>query len=185
MDCVTPGSLDRSKLCSIFVTAYKLTEYRFCFLVLGNWSGLTAIFVMERRTGYFFLHLYSPCALIVMISWISFCIPKESTAARVALGITSVLTITTILNMLNTAMPKVNIAFKFSFRKVLHEYSTTWRIVHSLNSEQIFHLIQSKTFSNFTERTLPEIYLTSVQQRPNFGKSWNVAIEFYYVKTCC
>ena len=42
-----------------------------------------------------------------MISWISFCIPKDATAARVALGITSVLTITTILNMLNTAMPKV------------------------------------------------------------------------------
>ena len=81
--------------------------------LLGNFSRVTAIFVLERRTGYFFLHLYAPCALIVMISWISFCIPKDSTAARVALGITSVLTITTILNMLNTAMPKVCLNFVF------------------------------------------------------------------------
>ena len=83
-----------------------ITEVSTCFS--GNWSGLKAVFALERRTGYFFIHLYSPCALIVMISWISFCIPKESTAARVALGITSVLTITTILNMLNTSMPKVS-----------------------------------------------------------------------------
>jgi len=115
---------------------YNLTDFhseeRHTKYVVGNWSGLTAIFVLERRTGYFFIHLYSPCALIVMISWISFCIPKESTAARVALGITSVLTITTILNMLNTSMPKVSyikavdwyliVSFIFVFA-VLMEYT--------------------------------------------------------------
>eukprot|EP00794_Sanderia_malayensis_P003629 gene3629-4143_t len=110
-----------------FETLTRHTQY-----VVGNWSGLTAVFKLERRTGYFFLHLYSPCALIVMISWISFCIPKESTAARVALGITSVLTITTILNMLNTSMPKVSyikavdwyliVSFLFVFA-VLIEYT--------------------------------------------------------------
>ena len=62
---------------------------------------------MKRKMGYFFIHVYSPCALIVVISWISFCIPHESTPARVTLGITSVLTITTILNILNKSMPKV------------------------------------------------------------------------------
>lgn len=115
---------------------YNLTSYRTSSrvtqYVVGNWSGLIATFVLERRTGYFFLHLYAPCALIVMISWISFCIPKDSTAARVALGITSVLTITTILNMLNTAMPKVSyikavdwyliVSFLFVFA-VLLEYT--------------------------------------------------------------
>ena len=57
--------------------------------------------------GYFLVHVYSPSALIVVLSWISFCIPLESTAARVTLGITSVLTTTTILNILNNSMPKV------------------------------------------------------------------------------
>lgn len=78
-----------------------------CLSVPGNWSRLGASFHFTRRSGYFLIHIYAPCALIVIISWISFCIPPESTAARIALGITSVLTITTILNMLNNSMPKV------------------------------------------------------------------------------
>ena len=77
------------------------------FLSSGNWSRLQSSFSFVRRSGYFLIHIYAPCALIVILSWISFCIPPDSTAARIALGITSVLTITTILNMLNTAMPKV------------------------------------------------------------------------------
>ncbi|EDO37555.1 predicted protein [Nematostella vectensis] len=80
----------------------------FTMYVAGNWSGLTATFRFRRRSGYFIIHIYAPCALIVILSWISFCIPPESTAARIALGITSVLTITTILNMLNNSMPKVS-----------------------------------------------------------------------------
>ena len=78
-------------------------------LLPGNWSRLQSSFGFIRRSGYFLIHIYAPSALIVILSWISFCIPPDSTAARIALGITSVLTITTILNMLNTAMPKVRL----------------------------------------------------------------------------
>lgn len=81
--------------------------FPFFFLSSGNWSRLQSSFSFVRRSGYFLIHIYAPCALIVILSWISFCIPPDATAARIALGITSVLTITTILNMLNTAMPKV------------------------------------------------------------------------------
>ena len=77
------------------------------FIIQGNWSRLSTSFSFTRRAGYFLIHIYAPCTLIVILSWISFCIPHDSTAARIALGITSVLTITTILNMLNTTMPKV------------------------------------------------------------------------------
>ena len=76
-------------------------------IIQGNWSRLSTSFSFTRRAGYFLIHIYAPCTLIVILSWISFCIPHDSTAARIALGITSVLTITTILNMLNTTMPKV------------------------------------------------------------------------------
>ncbi|KAJ7355061.1 hypothetical protein OS493_028278 [Desmophyllum pertusum] len=74
----------------------------------GNWSRLQSSFGFIRRSGYFLIQIYAPCGLTVMLSWISFCIPRDATAARTVLGITSVLTITTILNMLNTAMPKVS-----------------------------------------------------------------------------
>jgi hypothetical protein len=77
------------------------------FYCIGNWSGIRAVITIKRKMGYFLVHVYSPSALIVVLSWISFCIPLESTAARVTLGITSVLTTTTILNILNNSMPKV------------------------------------------------------------------------------
>lgn len=76
--------------------------------VVGNWSGIKATFTFERMASYFFIHVYGPCALIVIISWVSFLLPRSSPPARVTLGVTSVLTVVTILNMLNNSMPKVN-----------------------------------------------------------------------------
>lgn len=73
----------------------------------GNWSGIKATFTFERMASYFFVHVYGPCALIVIISWVSFLLPRSSPPARVTLGVTSVLTVVTILNMLNNSMPKV------------------------------------------------------------------------------
>jgi len=75
--------------------------------LLGNWSGIKATFTFERMASYFFIHVYGPCALIVIISWVSFLLPRSSPPARVTLGVTSVLTVVTILNMLNNSMPKV------------------------------------------------------------------------------
>ncbi|KAM7439668.1 hypothetical protein ABFA07_010989 [Porites harrisoni] len=89
------------------LTGATTTSY-FTGYYSGNWSRLSSSFNFTRRAGYFLIHIYAPCALIVILSWISFCIPPDATAARIALGITSVLTITTILNMLNTTMPKVS-----------------------------------------------------------------------------
>lgn len=44
---------------------------------------------------------------LVAISWMGFLVPLDQTAARIALGITSVLTAVAILNIMNNAMPKV------------------------------------------------------------------------------
>ena len=63
--------------------------------------------MLARRYEYFFLHLYGPCAMIVMLSWISFFIRKDVIPARIGLGITAVLTTTTINNIQNNSMPKV------------------------------------------------------------------------------
>ena len=93
----------------------RLLVFSLFSFFLGNWSRLASSFNFTRRAGYFLIHIYAPCALIVILSWISFCIPPDATAARIALGITSVLTITTILNMLNTTMPKVWTGIKFIY----------------------------------------------------------------------
>ncbi|XP_048579378.1 gamma-aminobutyric acid receptor subunit beta-4 isoform X3 [Nematostella vectensis] len=91
---------------------YKLARVHLSTLhneyVVGNWSGIKALFTFERMYSYFVIHVYGPCALIVVVSWVSFLLPKEQAPARITLGVTSVLTVVTILNMLNNSMPKVN-----------------------------------------------------------------------------
>lgn len=42
------------------------------------------------------VQVYVPCILIVVLSWVSFWIHREATSDRVGLGITTVLTLSTI-----------------------------------------------------------------------------------------
>ena len=63
---------------------------------------------MERTLGYYLIQLYMPTALIVMLSWISFYINIEAAPARTSLGITTVLTITTLSSSSRSSLPKVS-----------------------------------------------------------------------------
>ena len=82
------------------------------FVSIGNWSGIKSTFTFERLYSYFVVHVYGPCSLIVVISWVAFLLPIEQAPARITLGVTSVLTVVTVLNMLNNSMPKVRIYLK-------------------------------------------------------------------------
>ena len=46
--------------------------------------------------------------MIVIISWVSFWINRGATPARVGLGVTTVLTMTTLMTSTNAALPKVS-----------------------------------------------------------------------------
>jgi hypothetical protein len=61
----------------------------------GNFTCLEVIFTFRRRLGYFLFHTYVPTCLIVIMSWISFWIKPEAVPARVTLGVTSLLTLST------------------------------------------------------------------------------------------
>ncbi|KAL9989521.1 hypothetical protein ACROYT_G004082 [Oculina patagonica] len=91
---------------------FKLTKLHLSTLftkyVVGNWSGVKASFTLQRLYSYQVIHLYGPSGLIVTLSWLTFLLPRAQSPARVTLGVTSVLTIVTILTMSNNAMPKVN-----------------------------------------------------------------------------
>jgi hypothetical protein len=63
---------------------------------------------MKRRIGYFLIDTYIPSTIIVIISWISFWIDPETAPARVALGITTVLTMTTLISSARANLPKVS-----------------------------------------------------------------------------
>jgi len=61
----------------------------------GSFTCLEVVFRFKRRLGYFMFHTYIPTCLIVMMSWISFWIKPEAVPARVTLGVTSLLTLST------------------------------------------------------------------------------------------
>ncbi|EDO35410.1 predicted protein, partial [Nematostella vectensis] len=81
----------------------KMNKYN-----IGNHSSLVANFRMKRRIGYFLIDTYIPSTIIVIISWISFWIDPETAPARVALGITTVLTMTTLISSARANLPKVS-----------------------------------------------------------------------------
>ncbi|GIY04220.1 gamma-aminobutyric acid receptor subunit beta-like [Caerostris extrusa] len=84
---------------SVFRIVYMNHPPRFPFLVSFyrmTYQRLSLSFELKRNIGYFIFQTYLPSILIVMLSWVSFWINHEATSARVALGITTVLTMTTI-----------------------------------------------------------------------------------------
>ena len=52
--------------------------------------------------------VYIPSSLIVVMSWVSFWLNRGAAPARVSLGVTTVLTMTTLSNSVNAALPKVS-----------------------------------------------------------------------------
>uniref|UniRef100_A0A1I8F8U2 Neur_chan_LBD domain-containing protein n=1 Tax=Macrostomum lignano TaxID=282301 RepID=A0A1I8F8U2_9PLAT len=54
-----------------------------------------------------YIQVYLPCSLLVVLSWVSFWINREATADRVSLGITAVLTLTTLCHDSRQDLPRV------------------------------------------------------------------------------
>ncbi|XP_077292867.1 ligand-gated chloride channel homolog 3 [Arctopsyche grandis] len=77
-------------------------------LATGIYQRLSLSFRLQRNIGYFVFQTYLPSILIVMLSWVSFWINHEATSARVALGITTVLTMTTISTGVRSSLPRIS-----------------------------------------------------------------------------
>lgn len=64
--------------------------------------------LLGRNLGFYLMNIIIPSMLIVTISWVSFWLNREASPARVGLGVTTVLTMTTLITTTNNAMPKVS-----------------------------------------------------------------------------
>ncbi|KAK6493853.1 gamma-aminobutyric acid receptor subunit beta-1-like [Huso huso] len=85
---------------------YKMLSTKVKFTT-GSYPRLSLSFQLKRNIGYFILQTYMPSTLITILSWVSFWINYDASAARVALGITTVLTMTTINTHLRETLPKI------------------------------------------------------------------------------
>lgn len=97
----SPLSLDEVEM-----SQYKLTSWDFGVREQESdrkiASGLRTdsvaflLFNFERQSGFWLLGIYFPLTLIVMCSWVAFWIVKTDVPARIALGVTTVLSVTKI-----------------------------------------------------------------------------------------
>ncbi|CAH7460439.1 Gabrb3 [Phodopus roborovskii] len=102
------SSITTTAACMMDLRRYPLDEQN-CTLEIEScaYPRLSLSFRLKRNIGYFILQTYMPSILITILSWVSFWINYDASAARVALGITTVLTMTTINTHLRETLPKI------------------------------------------------------------------------------
>ena len=106
--------------------------------------------------GYYLIQVYIPSSLIVIISWVSFWLNRGATPARVGLGVTTVLTMTTLMASTNAALPKI------SYVKSIDVYlgACFFMVFASLLGKPFFFLIKDKALTKCkTKQKVPKPFL--------------------------
>uniref|UniRef100_A0A914WL87 Uncharacterized protein n=1 Tax=Plectus sambesii TaxID=2011161 RepID=A0A914WL87_9BILA len=74
----------------------------------GTYSCLRTTLVLRRQFSYYLLQLYLPSTMLVIVSWVSFWLDRSAVPARVTLGVTTLLTMTTQASGINAKLPPVS-----------------------------------------------------------------------------
>lgn len=91
----------------------KTFSLHLCLLLSsGKFTCIEVKFYLERQMGYYLIQMYIPSLLTVILSWVSFWINMDAAPARVGLGITTVLTMTTQSSGSRASLPKVRSKFQ-------------------------------------------------------------------------
>uniref|UniRef100_A0A670Y6V0 Gamma-aminobutyric acid receptor subunit pi n=1 Tax=Pseudonaja textilis TaxID=8673 RepID=A0A670Y6V0_PSETE len=143
----------------------------------GIYPRLVLQFELKRNILYFILETYVPSSLLVILSWVSFWITLDSVPARTCIGVTTVLSMTTLMMGSRKSMTNANgfikaidiylgICFSFIFGALV-EYA----VVHYITSQK--HATSTKDVTRETENKTPiDIFNTS------FTSSFNQKINF-------
>ncbi|XP_017293198.1 gamma-aminobutyric acid receptor subunit rho-1 isoform X1 [Kryptolebias marmoratus] len=123
---------ERISLSQFLIQKFHTTTKLAFYSSTGSYNRLYINFTLRRHIFFFLLQTYFPATLMVMLSWVSFWIDRRAVPARVPLGITTVLTMSTIITGVNASMPRVSyikavdiylwISFVFVFLSVI-EYA--------------------------------------------------------------
>ncbi|XP_078256354.1 gamma-aminobutyric acid receptor subunit rho-1-like [Rhinoraja longicauda] len=123
---------EKISLSQFMIKEFRTTTKLAFYSSTGWYNRLYIHFKLHRHIFFFLLQTYFPATLMVMLSWVSFWIDRRAVPARVPLGITTVLTMSTIITGVNASMPRVSyikavdiylwVSFVFVFLSVL-EYA--------------------------------------------------------------
>jgi len=73
----------------------------------GSYSCLLMELTLRREFSYYMLTIYVPTCMLVIVSWFSFWIDPKAVPARVALGVTTLLTMSTKTASISNSLPPV------------------------------------------------------------------------------
>lgn len=138
-----------------FILTKYWTDSTFANFTSGAYSRLIVKFQFERSIGFFLIQTYIPAYLIVMLSWISFWINHNSTPARIGLGITTVLTLTTLTNSARASLPKVSyvksiewfliLCFLYVFASLVEYAGVSFEINSKIKRGMAFPALQTES----------------------------------------
>nr|XP_032660899.1 gamma-aminobutyric acid receptor subunit rho-3 isoform X3 [Chelonoidis abingdonii] len=88
---------EQISLSQFFIEEFSASSGLAFYSSTGWYNRLFINFALRRHIFFFVLQSYFPAMLMVMLSWVSFWIDRRAVPARVSLGITTVLTMSTII----------------------------------------------------------------------------------------
>uniref|UniRef100_A0A8C5JW86 Gamma-aminobutyric acid receptor subunit pi n=1 Tax=Junco hyemalis TaxID=40217 RepID=A0A8C5JW86_JUNHY len=138
----------------------------------GRYPKLVFHFELKRNILYFILETYVPSILLVVLSWVSFWISQSSVPARICIGVTTVLTMTTLMMGARTSLPNANcfikaidvylgICFSFIFGALLEYAVTHFCTLHQLSSKELPKIESLRTAPWGAERSREQPHNTS------------------------
>eukprot|EP00088_Acartia_fossae_P065169 TRINITY_DN80303_c0_g1_i1.p1 TRINITY_DN80303_c0_g1~~TRINITY_DN80303_c0_g1_i1.p1 ORF type:complete len:410 (+),score=67.89 TRINITY_DN80303_c0_g1_i1:112-1230(+) len=90
---------------------FKLGGYgnQYCDVVTatGEYSCLQVDLMFARQLSFFLVTIYVPCMMTVTVSWFSFWLDHKAVPARVALGVTTLLAMSTTQASIQNSLPPV------------------------------------------------------------------------------
>uniref|UniRef100_A0A7N6ATN2 Gamma-aminobutyric acid receptor subunit delta n=1 Tax=Anabas testudineus TaxID=64144 RepID=A0A7N6ATN2_ANATE len=100
--------LDKLELSQFTITDYRFVTEIMNFKSAGRFPRLSLRFQLRRNRGVYIIQSYMPSILLVAMSWVSFWISQSAVPARVTLGITTVLTMTTLMVSARSSLPRAS-----------------------------------------------------------------------------
>lgn len=138
--------------------------------------------------GYYLIQIYIPSGLIVIISWVSFWLNRNATPARVSLGVTTVLTMTTLMSSTNAALPKISYVksidvylgtcFVMVFASLLGNRVNMEFLIDYYNLLSQYESIYSVLINSTLIITIWLKFKYITHSLRNFSRDWNIEIYF-------
>ncbi|KAM4703194.1 gamma-aminobutyric acid receptor subunit delta [Rhinophrynus dorsalis] len=100
--------LDKIELAQFTIINYTFTNDPMNVKSAGRFPRLSLHFRLRRNRGVYIIQSYVPSILLVAMSWVSFWISQSAVPARVSLGITTVLTMTTLMDSARSSLPRAS-----------------------------------------------------------------------------